>query len=171
MALDADFTSPSFNCYVTVAEADSYMSERLHTEEWVAATTANKTAALIWASKMLDNMFTWTGQRVAVDQPMGFPRYGLYDKDGFWIESDVIPKQIKSATIEQAFLLLQDDRTTFSDAGKSDLNSLSVGSISLAFQGNGQNSKPVASDYVRTILTGLYDVVNSPGSSARVVRT
>jgi hypothetical protein len=86
------------NSYISVADADVYFSERLHSANWTNAEDTDKEASLIQATRMLDNLFTWVGTITDPDQSLDWPRTGVYDENGRLIESDVIPVQIEQAT-------------------------------------------------------------------------
>jgi len=169
MALDSNIDSPTFNCYVSLANANIYMSERLHTSVWDAATDLQREAALIWSTKMLDSNFVWNGGKRDINQNLGFPRYGIYDGDGYYISSDIIPSQVVTATIEQALLLLSNDRSTLYEPSSQGLDSLSLGSISMSFDKLDQ--APVVSQYVRSLLFGLFSIAKSPSGTVKIMRT
>lgn len=169
MTLDSNPNSPTFNCYVSLASADTYMTERLHTEVWDDAEDSNKEAALIWSTKLLDLSFVWNGGKRSITQNLGWPRYGTYDGDGYYLNSDQIPKQLRIATVEYALLLLSTDRTKFYEPSSQGLNSLSLGSISMSF--DKVDKPPLISDHVRSILFGLFSVTKTPSTSVMVVRT
>lgn len=68
MALDADLESPTFNAYVTVAEATAILAERLHVDPWYQAGTTTegygslahrREASLIWATLLINTHITW----------------------------------------------------------------------------------------------------------------
>jgi hypothetical protein len=106
--------------YASVAEADTYFTAR-GIATWTGA-TADKEAALRRATTYLDNQYRerWKGIRTNETQSLAWPRldgvrgypyrYGfatlLLDLDGFQIGSNVVPQQVKTATIEAALLAL-----------------------------------------------------------------
>lgn len=169
MALDSNMNSATFNCYCSLDYANTYVDNRLHTDLWDAASTEDREAALIWASKLLDSSFVWSGARVNTEQNMAFPRYGLYDAEGYYVKSDIIPEQVKDATVEQAMLLLAKDRTGNSEPSSQGLSSLKLGSMSLDFDKT--DKAQVVSDYVATLLYGLYRRTRGGSSVVDVVRT
>lgn len=104
------------NSYVAIADADAYHSDRLNAA-WTAASTAQKTAALINATAYLDGKYRkrWQGVRISSLQPLEWPRVlaspalsSIYD--GFVTIhetlSTVVPEEIKSATCELALRAL-----------------------------------------------------------------
>lgn len=97
------------NSYISVADADTYFSNRLYSDNWDDALTADKEAALIQATRELDLMFNWYGDIADDDQSLRWPRSSVYNCDGVEIADDVIPTQIENATCEQAIYILSGD--------------------------------------------------------------
>ncbi len=131
--LDASPTSPTFNCYSTLAEAVDYHSKRLQNTTFTAASTATQASALMWATIQLDTL-RWRGVRSDGAQPLEFPRRGLSyyessDVGGFDFENvDVfdpavgyftkvtitdtaVPQFLKNACAELALWLVDSDTT------------------------------------------------------------
>jgi hypothetical protein len=94
------------NSYVTVAEADTYFTDR--SEESWAATTESKEAALIKATDYVETRWIekYRGRVEFPDTPqaLGFPRLDLYTKQGTLISG--IPTNLKKAIFEYALKAL-----------------------------------------------------------------
>lgn len=104
------------NSYATVAEADAYHETRLFVTAWTGASTPDKTAALIWATRVIDEQTTWDGARVDQRQALQWPRYGVPSRDrNIPFDSDIVPVFLKDATAEMARLLIAGDRTADND--------------------------------------------------------
>lgn len=103
------------NSYATLAEANAYHETRLHNAAWTDASDATKEAALLWATRELDSNMCWNGIRATEEQALDWPQYGQSDKDGYYIDSDIVPDQVKNAQSELAFLLIEEDRTVADD--------------------------------------------------------
>ena len=160
MALDTSVGTLTANSYVTVMEADEYHSTRLHNEQWTAAEESDKERALLWATRMLDNGVKFAGRRYGLyeEQSLQWPRYRAFDSNGYYIENDIVPKQVKDAQCELAWLLLQSDRTSPSTgAATSSLSSLSVGPISLGFN--------PSADTIDVIPPSVIDLLQGLGTS------
>lgn len=71
--MDASGLIVGTNSYVTVAEAETVLSECLGVETWDAATDDNKRRALITATRAIDSL-RLIGRRVVYDQALEFPR-------------------------------------------------------------------------------------------------
>lgn len=123
MALDADPTSATFNAYCTRAEADAYHTERLHNSEWALASTANRDAAIIWATRNFETL-VWKGWMTNPAQNLQWPRSGVYkngnevvDPSDSALYSNIVfdpatvPTFLREATAEAAFWLIKSDVT------------------------------------------------------------
>lgn len=118
------------NSYVSVADADTYHDSRLHSEAW-AGTDADKGRALIWATRLLDEQIEWLGYKTKTTQALGWPRWGLYDREGLLISGTSVPAWLKNATAELARQLIEADRAT--DAGAPHVSSKTVGPLSISY--------------------------------------
>ena len=98
------------NTYVTLDDADTYHENRLHVSDWTGASETDKEAALIWATRMLDDMVEWDGLKTNDTQALRWPRQGAYDRDGVEIDEDSLPTVIANATAEFARYLIAADR-------------------------------------------------------------
>ena len=134
LTLDADPNSATFNCFITLADAELYHEARLFNTNWTGATTGNKEAALVWATRQLGTL-KWRGVRTVGTQNLELPRKGLsYTEysDSFGsdyedhdiefgyrtvveIDSATIPDAVKDATAELALYMLESDITAPDD--------------------------------------------------------
>jgi hypothetical protein len=131
----ATLGSASSNSYITLAEADQFVDDRpAASSTWASATDAEKTQAILWATKLMDRLIDWEGQVVDGVQSLDWPRNGLIYPSGYAVESDIIPVEIKDATAEFARQLLDEDRSGDSAVETQGLTSLRVGPIALTFK-------------------------------------
>ena len=107
----------SDNSYVTLAEANTYFSDRLNSTangDWTndsagtARTDAVKSAALVTATRRIDEE-TFLGVKTTTTQALKFPRVDLYDEDGIAFSTTAIPERVKQATYIAALELLKAD--------------------------------------------------------------
>ena len=117
------------NSYVDVAYANEFFVNSVNNGSWPTV-LADKEAALIEATRIIDSQFDWNGLIVVGDQSLRWPRTLAYDMDGRLIASDVIPKILKDAVCNFAYYLIQSGGLNQS---ASDLKSLKVGPIDLKF--------------------------------------
>lgn len=124
------------NAYVTVAVADQYHLDRPAVgTTWSAATNDQKTAAILWATKLLDRLYIWNGTVVDSVQNLLWPRAGLAEVNN-WnpLSLTEIPDHIQWATAEFARQLLVADRMGDNQVLTQGLSSLRVGNIRLGFK-------------------------------------
>ena len=117
------------NSYCTLAEAETYFEKRLHKTDWTGASTADKNAALVWATLLLDDLMNWYGFSMSEDQALRWPRTGLAKPDGWIISNIDIPQFLKNATAEFAMHLIADDR--LADYDTAGFKQIAVGSIQI----------------------------------------
>lgn len=89
--------------YISVADADAYHAKRLNTA-WAGFDTATKEALLIKATEYMVGKYgpLWYGCRVNATQALDWPRYHVPDMVGGYIDSDIVPVQVKNACAELA---------------------------------------------------------------------
>jgi DnaT-like ssDNA binding protein len=132
MALDAVPGAPTANSYVTVPAATAYLDERLHTEPWYAQLPGDQTtlvakreAALITATRLLDQEMLWVGTPSTTTQALGWPRSGLLTPAGLPVDPLTVPAQVQRATAYYALALLRDT----SEAATSTSTTVASGTI------------------------------------------
>lgn len=143
LVLDATVGGASANTYATLAEATSYLAGRLYSAAWDDAEDSDGAQddvlerALVTATRLIDLYVRWAGwQTYPGTQALQVPRSGLIYADGVTaVPAGTVPLGVKSATIELAFRLIQNGRMPDTPADTKGLKSLSVGSISLEFDG------------------------------------
>lgn len=117
------------NSYATVAECTAYHEAHLYSSPWTGASATQKTAALVWATRLMDDQFEYEGYKATVEQALQWPRGGAYDRNGYPIDYTEVPVEIKNAACEFARKLLETDRTA--DPDTLGFSKIVVGSISL----------------------------------------
>lgn len=127
--INATVGHASANSYVDVAYADEFFTNSINNSSWPTV-LADKEAALIEATRLLDSQFEWNGAIVIGDQALRWPRTSAYDMDGRLIASDIVPKILKDTVCNLAYYLIQSGGLNQS---ASDLKSLKVGPIDLKF--------------------------------------
>jgi hypothetical protein len=151
------------NSYTDVAFADQYHADRPPVSTtWTAATTDQKTAALLWATKILEQYVEWRGTVVDTTQALLWPRAGLVALNGWEaLDHTTIPVQIQWATAEFARQLLVSDRMGDSEVESQGLKLLKVGPIRLDFK-EWVYAKPVP-DIVARLIPESWGYIRSRG--------
>lgn len=159
------------NSYATLAEANQYHTERLHNAAWTSANDTVKEAALLWATRTLDANFYWNGVRSTEEQALDWPRTGVTNRDGYYIDDEIVPVQVKNAQSELAFLLIVEDRTISSDPNADGVSELKLGSgsmIALKFRDKKMQSALAASVVVLVQDLGVFAGAGKTGGSSVV---
>lgn len=91
------------NAYVSLPDADAIADTRLFAETWRAETDATKVRSIITATALLDRM-GWQGRKLALTQPLAWPRVADRAPLGYPLSTDV-PDAVKTASVELAIHL------------------------------------------------------------------
>lgn len=126
--------------YVSIAEADSYHAERLHALPWQNADDETKAAAIIQATRLLDQI-VYDGSPSTTTQALRWPRIGVHDHNGQSIASNTMPVALKRATAELARLMIDSDREA--DSAIPAEQSVSLGNASVSYAATGASRAPV----------------------------
>lgn len=122
MALDAVPGSPTANSYCTVSQATVFLHERLDTAAWYATPdpplglTEQREAALMWATRLIDQAVRWYGVPATTTQALAWPQTGQVDASGTPIPTTIVPVPVQRATAEYALSLLQQHPSSASTA-------------------------------------------------------
>jgi len=99
------------NSYVTIAEADDYIDNLLRNDSnWTSKSDATKERYLREGTQSIELIYgeRWRGHAAHSTQGLDWPRAGVVDDDGWSRGSDVVPEELKRATIEAAWKHLND---------------------------------------------------------------
>ena len=151
------------NSYGTVSDLETYWDNR--NVSLSTYTTAQKEAALIISTQYLDNNFTWKGEILSLEQPLDWPRTGVYDEQGRNVEQTEIPFQLTNALFEYAYRQLtnsdglQPDVTDLGTLKKKAINLDGGISISKEYEDKtggyfGIRSYPLADNWLKGLTTG-----------------
>jgi hypothetical protein len=169
------------NSYADVAEGDAFHEAHLYAMDWTAASTATKTAALVFATRLIDAHYQFRGFKAHATQALQWPREFARDDDALrvsgigglmsrseYFDSNVVPKLLRDATIETARELIKANRTE--DPDGEGLASLALtGTLSMMFDKS--DRRPVIPHVAQAMLSKLGEYLNRSSGSARLVRT
>lgn len=117
------------NAYAGLADAEAYALTCPIKGVWATSDDATKAASLVQATRLLDGL-SWAGYRThPLTQSLQWPRLYVYDREGYAISADGIPKKIMEATCEFAMRLVGDDRSA--DSGGLSPETVKIGSLSM----------------------------------------
>lgn len=165
----------SANSYNESADVDAYAEAAQNGAAWTAlsASQATKDAILVRATRLLDPMFRWLGERVTRTQRLEWPRYGVeHPACGCYLSTE-IPQAVKDAHAELCLFLATQaaaDATVdpFAPAANN-LDSLSVGPITLDFLESTSMQSEGAS-FVFTTIQPILLAGRVVGRGGRLVR-
>lgn len=169
ITLDATVAGASSNTYCTLAEANTYHDAHVHTDKWDTASDSTKNKALAMATRLLDDNFDWLGIKATDTQKLRWPRYDTYDKDGYFIDGDIIPQDLKDATSEYARHLISSDLTATPDT--LGFKKIKVSEIELEIDSNDRDRVGVMPEVVRKMIDHLGRVKSQVPFQAKVLRT
>jgi len=138
------------NGYCTLAEANSYITNRLHTTVWEDADNQDKIKGIVWATSLLDDLINWVGLKNGTTQALRWPRTMVWDIDGQSITSTDIPQFLKDATAEFAFHLLTDDRTLETNRDLAGFEFMKIGPLEMKI--DTITKKPILPLSVQTMI-------------------
>jgi hypothetical protein len=158
--------SPSATSYCSVAYADTFCAKNKRlAATWAALSTANKEYRLETATEIIDRDCYFDGYPrkfigTASDrQRLQWPRYDVYDRNGYSVDSDSIPEDLQRATAQLAAeLQLKDLDKEFSREVES--MSTGQGAFSVSFR-EGMEPRVL----VRSVLSFLKPYLTNAGAS------
>lgn len=162
-ALDATVGGPLANSYITIAQANNYMEERLYTEAWYAP-AANREAALITATRLIEEQMLWLGERATTTQALDWPRSGLTYANGVPIDPLSIPVQVQRATAYYALALLQDTSQTTTTVAAGTVKRQQIGDTSVEFFDPGAARQQVTTSPWTTMPAEMRQMLRPFGS-------
>lgn len=85
------------NAYASVEEVDDLLSVNIHSQ-WNILDEGTKESLIMWATRVLDERVKWKGKKVHGTSALAWPRECVKDREGFPIDDDIVPRQVKLAT-------------------------------------------------------------------------
>lgn len=168
------------NSYASAADGDTYYLGHLYATNWTTATTANKEAALVMATRIIDESYQFSGKRANDTQALQWPREYARDPDRLvspvparltvWDEyfnNNVVPNLLRDAVIETARCLIITDRTT--DPDGEGLHQFALTGV-LAISFNASDRRPVIPHLALVMLTKLGDLISERNGVSKLVR-
>jgi DNA mismatch repair protein MutH len=157
------------NAYCDLTFADQYHANRPPSGvTWASASTDQKTAAILWATLLMDRLWDWTGWVVTVTQALMWPRQGMLLRNGWgYVDTTIIPTEIKQATAEYARQLLVSDIAGNSDVETQGVKAFTAGPVSFTFK-DGVTAKPMP-DTVVYLIPSHWGVTHARSAGVRKV--
>lgn len=139
------------NSYISLEDAETYFSNRLHSTVWSSASATDKDKALITATKRI-NSLRFKGFVCDQTQPLQFPRYvkpnylskhtytdriNLVSINGQNVIYIDISTELKEATCEEAIALLEFGNSAHLKNQQLGIKSVSFGGTSSSYEATG----------------------------------
>lgn len=152
------------NSYASVAESDEYVATRIVDEAtrtaWEDLDEDQKATYLVNASRTIDNLCEWIGDKYSRDQGLDWPRVNAY-VDGYIVDQITFPRAVVEATIEMAVWSMTNSGSV-AVASNSQYDSIKVGPIAIDFnESSGIASNAYFPDIV-AILLREYGGIQAP---------
>ena len=160
------------NAYANAADGDSYHEGHLYATAWTGATAANKDAALVFATRLIDAQYQFNGVKANETQALQWPREDCPDPDADdWndrlVPDNVVPKAVVQATCEMARELLLVDRTG-APAGEG-LKYHNTGTEQTGY--DKWDRRPIISHLAQAMLAKLGGLIKGRSGAVQLVRT
>lgn len=97
------------NALVSVADALQIIENFGASTDWAGASEAEKQMAIREATRFLNINYVWAGYKTDSDQTCQWPRYSVYDEDGYAIDTDIVPEKVKEACTYLALKAIEGD--------------------------------------------------------------
>jgi hypothetical protein len=156
------------NAYADAADGEAYHEGHLYASAWTAATLANKDAALVMATRLIDGQYQFGGVKANETQALQWPRRQCripdYEDE---LPADSVPKAVVEATCELARELLVVDRTA-APPGEG-LKYYNDGPVQTGYDKN--DTRPVISHVAQAMLAKLGSLLKSRSGAVRLVRS
>ena len=163
MALDTTVGGTTANSYVTVEVADAFFASQVVQGVWPTL-LASKEAALLDATRLIDNQFDFVGDIANTEQSLRWPRSGVYDADDRLLPTDSIPKIIQQATCYLTMYLLQNGGL---NQTASNVSGIKVGPIDMKFKAGSIVGVP---DFIIRLLSSYATYIGASQGSAHSVQ-
>ena len=155
------------NAYADAADGDAYHEGHLYVSAWTAASAAQKTVALVMATRLLDAEYQFAGTRAVASQALQWPRQECPSPDDEDpLDEDAVPKAVVAATCELARELLITDRTA-APAGEG-LKYYNNGSVQTGYDKT--DTRPIIPAVVQALLAKYGALLKARSGSVKLVR-
>jgi hypothetical protein len=159
------------NSYASRADGDTYHEGHVAASDWSAATEAQKEAALVMATRVLDAMFRFHGSKASGTQALLWPRLQCPDVEqqlsAEYLPDDAVPACVRDATCELARRLLVEDRT--GDADGLGLRSMALeGAVRMVFDPT--RLRPVVPQFVQALLARVGAYLGTRSGTVPLIR-
>ena len=181
LVVDSDPFSQTCNSYASLAEMASYVvdhdasASELVAGAWDALEINQRSAYLVDATRRLDGLMDWIGEKNTLEQNLKWPRVNAVIED-FYLDPTIFPQPVVDATCEMAIWLMQNDGVVAVTQSQA-YSAIRVGPINIDFNDRLQTApQTYAPDIIAILLKDYGQMVNPdlPGTKqiriARLIR-
>ena len=159
------------NAYADVADGDAFHEGHLYATAWTAATSGQKAAALVMATRLIDSQYQFGGFKADDAQALQWPREECHDPDadgweGGTVADSVVPKAVVDATCEMARELLIADRTAAPPGEGLKYQNISANQTGY----DKSDTRPVISHVAQAMLAKFGALIKEKSGTVRLVR-
>jgi hypothetical protein len=170
--IDATVGGANANAFLTLAEADAINETHPYSAAWAALSDDMRTRCIITATRLLNDRVSWFGTATDETQRLTLPRSGLYDRNLYAIDDDVIHDDLKWITAEFARALAEYDYTADNAAGRDALKRVEVGAVKVEYADDaGRRAAVFMTASLIQALAPYGTVASSHPSVAWLIRT
>lgn len=153
MALDVTVSGASAESYVSVADAEAYLTSRnVADSAFKSKSVPEKEAALRKATAYIDSYYKFKGTKATDAAALQWPRYNVW-AFSYYVAQDSIPQRIKHACIELALKSIATALTP--DIEPQKIIGETIGPITTQYSDNQRGNGRVQFDLVDQLLEPL----------------
>ncbi len=140
---------PAANSYATLLEAETYLGAYPGNQDWNGLADLDKNGLLILATKQID-LLPFYGLATTQSQALAWPRLGMVTKEGYIIQFDAIPRQLKEAQAELAYALAVGTFSLEPQISINTIKDVKIGDLAVTYR-----DAPITEAYLPKIVTQL----------------
>jgi len=129
--------------YIAIADANQYVEDYVaDSTDWSAASDDVKKQALNVASQFIDLQYVpLQGVRLKEAQALNWPRAYVTDRDGYSVDSDIVPQRVEYATVEVALYFVSNGEvySQLDSEGRLQAQRITIDVITIQKQWSGSN--------------------------------
>jgi hypothetical protein len=169
LVIDATPLGANCNSYISLADADTYVTDRVteatKVTAWDALTDAQKSQLLVRATEILDSIVSWYGDRYSSDQNLKWPRVnvvidGWYDR--YRSTDTTFPPPIGYATVEMALFINEQDGAIKEDNDNALYDEVAVGPLRIDFNNQGTGPAERYFPAIVAVLLKDFGTIDNP---------
>lgn len=140
------------NTYVDVDYCNTYCKD-LNYSSWAETANTAKAEAILRAMNFIESL-NWKGYKAEQDNSLEWPRKEVEDRNGYYIDDDVIPINLKKAVAEAAYKELTPGTLQPDLDGASNIQTMKAGSLAITYF-EGQVGSTQIFEVIQGLLKGL----------------